>query len=80
MAKTAIDRISLRGGVYYYVRRVPQAFVAFDERVIVRISLKSGDRQEAFKAAIVAERELETLWSSLAAQGGPDAWRRYHAA
>jgi len=80
VAKTATDRISLRGGVYYYVRRVPQAFVAFDERVIVRISLKTGERQEAIKGAIVAERELEALWSSLAAQGGQDAWRRYHAA
>lgn len=80
VAKTAIDRISLRSGIYYYVRRVPKAFVAFDERVIVRISLKTGERQEAIKGAIVAERELETLWASLAAQGGPDAWRRYHAA
>lgn len=80
MAKTAIDRISLRGGVYYYVRRVPQAFVQFDQRVIVRISLKTGDRQEAIKGAIVAERELEALWSSLAAQNDPEAWKRYHAA
>lgn len=80
MAKTAVDRIGLRSGVYYYVRRVPRVFVPFDDRVIVRISLRTGDRQEAIKAAIVAERELETLWNSLAAQNDPQAWKRYHAA
>lgn len=80
MAKTAVDRIGLRGGVYYYVRRVPRVFVPFDDRVIVRISLRTADRQEAIKAAIVAERELETLWNSLAAQNDPQAWKRYHAA
>lgn len=80
MAKTAVDRIGLRGGVYYYVRRVPRAFVPFDDRVIVRISLRTADWSEAVKAAIVAERELETLWASLAAQNDPQAWRRYHAA
>lgn len=80
MAKTAIDRIGLRGGIYYYVRRVPKKFAAVDNRVIVRISLQTSELRAAQEAAIGAERELEALWSSLALQGDPDAWKRYNAA
>ncbi|RAI16714.1 hypothetical protein CH337_20015, partial [Rhodoblastus acidophilus] len=79
-SKTAIDRISKRGGVYYYVRRVPKPFAALDRRVIVRISLHTGDLAAARLAAIGAERELETLWASLTGQEDRDAWARYQAA
>lgn len=80
MPKTAADRLSLRGGIYYYIRRVPRQFEKFDARQIVRISLHTGDQRAANEAAIVTERELERLWSTLAAGGDPDAWKRYNAA
>jgi hypothetical protein len=80
LSKTALDRIAKRGGVYYYVRRVPRHLAALDTRVIVRISLHTGDLGAARLAAIGAERELETLWGSLAGQEGVDAWTRYQAA
>ncbi len=80
MPKTASDRIALRGRVYYYVRRVPKRFEKVDARGIVFVSLHTDDRRQAEEAAITAERELETLWGSLAAQGDPDAWKRYRAA
>ncbi len=80
MAKTAADRVSLRGSVYYYIRRVPTHLTALDTRTIVRISLHTDDLAQAQKAAIVAERELQTLWMSLGAQDDAEAWTRYHAA
>jgi integrase len=80
LSKTAIDRISKRGGVYYYVRRVPRHLAALDGRVIVRISLHTSDLGAARLAAIGAERELEILWASLAGEEGRDAWARYQAA
>ncbi|MFC5509340.1 DUF6538 domain-containing protein [Bosea massiliensis] len=80
MPKTASDRVALRGRVFYYVRRVPRRFEQVDKRGIVFVSLHTEDRRQAEEAAITAERELEALWVSLAAQGDPDAWKRYQAA
>ena len=80
MAKSAADRVSLRGGVYYYIRRVPTHLTELDTRTIVRISLHTGDLKKALLAAVVAEQELELLWSTLKAQGSLDAWTRYRAA
>lgn len=34
------ERLTKRGGVWYYVRRVPPEFVEFDPREIVRLSTK----------------------------------------
>nr|WP_141098360.1 hypothetical protein [Rhodoblastus acidophilus] len=59
---------------------MPKPFAALDRRVIVRISLHTGDLAAARLAAIGAERELETLWASLTGQEDRDAWARYQAA
>lgn len=79
MAKSADDRVSLRGGTFYYVRRVPKKFAEVDGRVIVRISLHTSDPDAARKAAAVAEAGLEALWTALATQGSSEAWARYKA-
>lgn len=58
---------------------MPTHLAALDTRTIVRISLHTGDLKKALLAAVVAEQELELLWSTLTAQGSLDAWTRYRA-
>lgn len=68
------ERLGRRGGVWYYVRRVPPEFAAVEPREIVRISTgirirddKAGVRASRKAASI--ESELEASWRARAGQG-----------
>lgn len=50
--------LSLRGSVYYFVKRVPREFAHLETRAVVRRSLKTGDLREARKRAT---RELAAM-------------------
>ena len=65
------ERLSKRGGVWYFVRRVPPEFVEFDPREIVRLSTKVRVRDDragvkAGRAAAKLEVDLEATWKAAA--------------
>lgn len=65
------DFLTLRGGVWHFVRRVPAEFAAVDPRGIIRHStrVRIADDRSGRRAARVAERlneALERHWKSLA--------------
>jgi hypothetical protein len=72
------ERLTKRKGVWYYVRRVPPEFAAFDPRGIVRLStgVRIRDDRAGIKAARIAaskEIDLEASWK--AATGHTARWR-----
>ncbi|MBR0871226.1 molecular chaperone [Bradyrhizobium tropiciagri] len=85
------ERLTKRGGLWYYVRRVPPEFAAFDARDSVRIStrIKVRDDRTGVRAARVATQldiDQEAAWKAAAGQGArqaavafDDAWRRAQA-
>lgn len=65
------ERLTKRGGIWYYVRRVPPEFVELDRRGIVRQSTKVRVRDDraGVKAARIAARleiDLEASWKAAA--------------
>lgn len=65
------ERLGRRGGVWYYIRRVPPEFAEVDKRGIVKIStgVKISDDRSGVKAARVASRleiDLEASWNASA--------------
>lgn len=64
------DFLTRRGGVWHFVRRVPNEFAAFDPRGIVRHSTRvkvSADRtgRRAARVALTLNEELEAFWEGL---------------
>ena len=55
----------VRKGWYYFYKRVPEYIKEYDSRTFVRIALKTKDRLEAQKKAVVYEEEYNKLWESL---------------
>lgn len=65
------ERLTKRGGVWHFVRRVPPEYVPFDPRGIVKLStkIKIRDDRGGLKAARVAARleiDLEAFWRARA--------------
>ena len=74
-----------RDGMWYLVRRVPQAFAHLDPRGIVRISsgIAVADDPRAIRAGTVIEQidnELEAYWRGLKDGQSAEARRRFDAA
>ena len=72
------ERLGRRGGVWYYVRRVPPEFAAVEPREIVRIStgIRIRDDKAGVRAARVARKieiDLEASWIAGAGQGAREA-------
>lgn len=78
--KKPADRIGLRGGIWYYVRRVPVSVAKLDSRKIVKTSLQTDDKTAACLLAETVERDLEAYWVALAGHSSSDARVRYEAA
>jgi integrase len=56
--------LSLRGSVYYLVKRVPREFAHLETRAVVRRSLKTGDRREAEKRATRERAAMLARWEA----------------
>lgn len=56
--------LSLRGSVYYLVKRVPREFAHLEPRAVVRRSLKTGDVREARKRATLAQAAMLARWEA----------------
>lgn len=54
-----------KAGKYYFNRRVPEAFRAYDSRSVIRFSLKTQDRKTAIRHAIKHNDQLETYRKTL---------------
>lgn len=62
-----------RGGVFYFVKRVPLEVAALDPRGTVRISLRTRECILARQKAAALEGELVAYWEALAAGREPSA-------
>lgn len=56
--------LSLRGSVYYLVKRVPREFAHLEPRAVVRRSLKTGDVREARKRATREQAAMLARWEA----------------
>lgn len=56
--------ISLRGTVYYLVKRVPREFAHLETRAVVRRSLRTGNRREAEKRATRERAAMLARWEA----------------
>ncbi|MBB4016048.1 integrase [Chelatococcus caeni] len=77
--------LTKRGGIWTYVRRVPDVYAQFDRRVLVRVSTRIAvsDDPSGRRAARVATRinsDLETYWHGLLEGRRDEARQRYEAA
>jgi integrase len=74
--------LSLRGGIYQYVRSVPKEVFDLDNRApYVRVSLRTSDLGKAMAIRDVRERADNDYWASLIVGDDSDlALRRYKAA
>ncbi|MBR0687293.1 tyrosine-type recombinase/integrase [Bradyrhizobium manausense] len=68
------ERLTKRGGIWYYVRRVPPQFLAFEKRSPVRLStgIRVADDRAGVKASRKAKQleiDLEASWLARAGQG-----------
>jgi integrase len=75
----------VKSGTWYYVRRVPQEYQAFDPRTIIQKStdVRISDDPRGVKARRVAngiDSALEVYWKSLAIEGPAKALAEYQAA
>ncbi|HPE74775.1 MAG TPA: hypothetical protein PLC80_01730 [Draconibacterium sp.] len=59
----------VRNGWYYFYKRVPEYLKEYDNRTFIRISLKTKDKSEAQKKAVVYEEQHKKFWQSLIKQG-----------
>ncbi|SEA47876.1 DUF6538 domain-containing protein [Rubrimonas cliftonensis] len=64
--------LSLRGTVYYLVKRVPREFAHLEPRAVVRRSLKTGDLREARKRGTREQAAMLARWEAGLAAGGQD--------
>jgi integrase len=61
-----------RGKTYYFVKRVPKRFTAYDTRGLVKISLKTDSESEARRKVPEVEDNLLNYWIALS-EGSDDA-------
>jgi integrase len=85
MADGGENFLTLRGGKWHFVRRVPKAFRDLDKRGIVRLStgIKLANDRTGIRARQVAlqrNAELEAFWRGMADGKSADAQRRYDEA
>lgn len=79
------DYLTQRGGMWHFVRRVPNDYAHLDRRGIVRISLKirvddDPKGKRARRAADTMNGELEAYWRGLVDGRAAEARTRYEAA
>lgn len=79
MGLTGMYYLLSRGGRFYYNRRVPNAFRAYDPRDKIRVALNTDSRKEALKLALAHNERLEGYWQGLAATGATFAESDYKA-
>ncbi|MBS1585507.1 MAG: tyrosine-type recombinase/integrase [Bacteroidetes bacterium] len=60
--------IQLRGH-YYFNRRVPEYVAQYDSRALVRVSLRTTERKEAWKKAVLLNEQVEAYWQDLIKAG-----------
>lgn len=61
--------LQVRNGWYYFYKRVPSHVSEYDSKSFVRISLKTKDKFEAQKKAVIYEEEYNKFWQSLIQRG-----------
>lgn len=61
--------LQVRNGWYYFYKRVPTHVSEYDSKNFVRISLKTKDKFEAQKKAVIYEEEYNKFWQSLIQRG-----------
>ena len=61
-----------RGKTYYFVKRVPKRFTAYDTRGLVKISFKTDSESEARRKVPEVEDNLLNYWTALS-EGSDDA-------
>ena len=75
------DYIFKRGLNYYYRRRVPEDVSQYDDRVDIKISLRTKDPKEAARKAAIYNDYIEDYWRSLIKGSGKcDAEAEYRTA
>lgn len=53
------------GNRYYYKRRVPDIVKEYDNRIFVRVSLRTDSKESARQKASIFDKELQAYWSDL---------------
>jgi len=59
------DYLTKRNEIYYYMRRVPEHVAHIDTRKFVRATLKTKDRRDALRKAVIHNDFFEEYWRSL---------------
>lgn len=57
--------LTLRGKTYYYIKRVPKRFAAWDKRKFVKVCLKTDSQSEALRKIPDVEESLHNYWVAL---------------
>lgn len=58
-----------RNGWYYFYKRIPNYLKEFDSRTFIKISLKTKDKLEAQRKAVIYEEQHKNFWQTLIKQG-----------
>lgn len=77
--KPKLKWLTLREGIWYYERRVPDRYKHLDQRSKVRLSCETAVFSEAAAARDRLNKIVEDHWRSLVHSAGPDAQERYRA-
>lgn len=62
-----------QGTIYYFVKRVPRRFAAYDARKFVKVCLKTDSESEALRKVAEVEDNLEQYWVALSDGSGDEA-------
>ena len=62
-----------QGTIYYFVKRVPRRFAAYDVRKFVKVCLKTDSESEALRKVAEVEDNLEQYWVALSDGSGDEA-------
>ena len=57
--------LTLRGKTYYYIKRVPKRFAAWDKRKFVKVCLKTDSQSEALRKIPDIDESLHNYWVAL---------------
>ncbi|WP_058602628.1 tyrosine-type recombinase/integrase, partial [Aureimonas ureilytica] len=77
--KAKLKWLTLREGIWYYQRRVPDRYKHLDPRLMVRLSCETDDLTQAMIARDRLNKIVEAHWHSLVHSIGPDAQERYRS-